>query len=125
MFPIFIACLFPHVVSPKVSATSYRENNGKQTPEYRKFQNNFDMLSKTLINHVPPSDLASKLFAANLIGGELNRKANREIVDEAERINSLLAAVHNQIELYRYNFQKFITILKGYRPLTELIKRLE
>ena len=83
------------------------------------------MLSKTLINHVPPSDLASKLFAANLIGGELNRKANREIVDEAERINSLLAAVHNQIELYRYNFQKFITILKGYRPLTELIKRLE
>ena len=83
------------------------------------------MLSKTLIIHVTPSDLASELFAANLIGGELNRKANRGIADEAERINSLLAAVHNQIELNKDNFQKFVTILKGYRQLTELIKHLE
>ena len=99
--------------------------DGKQTSEYKKFQNNFDKLLKVLINHVPPGDLASKLFAANFIGDELKRKSNREIADEAERINKLLAAVHNQIELNKDQFLKFIIILKEYPQLTELIKLLE
>ena len=99
--------------------------SGKQTPEYKKIQENYDKLSSTLVHQVLPGDLANKLFAAHLISEDLMRQANREIVDEAVRINNLLAAVHNQIELNCKMFQKFIKILEDYDQLTELLKLLK
>ena len=98
--------------------------SGKQTPEYKKIQENYDKLSSTLAHHVLPGDLANKLFAARLIGEELKQESNREIVGESTRINNLLAAVHNQIELNCKMFQKFIKILEDYDQLTELLKHL-
>jgi len=77
-----------------------------------------------LTDHVPPGDLGNKLFQAKLIGKELQRAANRGIVDEGERINKLLAAVHNQIELNSSNFYMFIKILEEYMELKELLKKL-
>ena len=99
--------------------------SGKQTPEYKKIQENYDKLSSTLARHVLPGDLANKLFAAHLIGEELKQESNREIVGETTRINNLLAAVHNQIELNCKTFQKFIKILEDYDQLTELLKLLK
>ena len=98
--------------------------SGKQPPEYRKIQDKYADLCNTLTDHVPPGDLANKLFQAKLIGKELQRTAAREIVDEKERINKLLAAVHNQIELKSANFYKFIKILEEYTELEELLKDL-
>ena len=102
----------------KVGATrdSYSKKfmSGKQTPEYKKIQENYDKLSTTLAHHVPPGDLANKLFAAHLIGEELKQESNREIVGQTTRINNLLAAVHNQIELNHKTFHKFINILEEY-----------
>ena len=99
--------------------------SGKQTPEYKKIRENYDKLSSTLAHHVPPGDLAIKLFAADLIGAELKQESNREIVGETTRINSLLAAVHNQIELNHKTFHKFINILEDYDQLKELLKLLK
>ena len=98
--------------------------SGKQTLEYKKIQENYDKLSSTFARHVLPGDLANKLFAAHLIGEELKQESNREIVGETTRINNLLAAVHNQIELNCKTFQKFIKILEDYDQLTELLKLL-
>jgi len=99
--------------------------SGKQTPEYKRIQENYDKLSSTLTYHVPPGDLANKLFTAQLIGEELMRQANRDNVDEAVRINNLLAAVLNQIELNCKTFHKFINILEDYDQLKELWKLLK
>ena len=96
--------------------------SGKQTPEYKKIQENYDKLSSTLVHQVLPGDLANKLFAAQLISEDLMRQANRYHVDEAVRINNLLAAVLNQIELNSKTFQKFINILEDYDQLMELLK---
>ena len=98
--------------------------SGKRTPEYRKIQDNYANICSTLTDHVPPGDLGNKLFQAKLIGKELKRAAARAIVDEEERINKLLAAVHNQIELKSANFYKFIEILEEYMELEELLKEL-
>jgi len=98
--------------------------SGKRTPEYHKIQDNYANICSTLTDHVPPVDLGNKLFQAKLIGKELQRAANRGIVDEGERINKLLAAVHNQIELNSSNFYKFIKILEEYMELKELLKKL-
>ena len=89
--------------------------SGKQTREYKKIQDNYATLSSTLTDQVPPGDLGNRLFEAHLIGGGLKRAANRQITDEAVRINDLLAAVHNQIELNLENFYKFIKILEEYK----------
>jgi len=88
------------------------------------FLENYDKISSTLINLVAPNDLANKLYSAKLIGWNLKRQANRNIVDEAERIGKLLSAVHNQIELNCTAFQKFIKILEDYSELEELLKLL-
>lgn len=104
--------------------TSGKLVSGKQTQEYNKIQENCAILSRTLANHVPPNDLANKLFAAQLIGEDLKRQANRGNVDEVVRIDNLLAAVHNQIELNCTVFQKFIEILQDYDQLEELLKLL-
>jgi len=113
----------------KVGATgdgySKKFMSGKQTPEYKRIQENYDKLSSTLTHHVPPRDLANKLFTAQLIGENLMQQANRDIVDEAVRINSLLAAVLNQIELNCNTFHKFINILEDYDQLKELLKLLK
>ena len=98
--------------------------SGKRTPEYRKIQDNYANICSTLTDHVPPGDLGNKLFQAKLIGKELKRAAARAIVDEEERINKLLAAVHNQIELKSANFYTFIEILEEYTELEELLKDL-
>lgn len=71
-----------------------------------------------------PNGLANKLFTANFIGDDLKRKAYNENVDEAVRIDKLLAAVHNQIESNCKVFQKFVEILEGYDDLEELIMKL-
>ena len=99
--------------------------SGKQTREYEKIQDNYATLSSTLTDQVPPADLGNKLFQAHLIGGDLKRAANKELADEAVRVNKLLSAVHNQIELNSQNFYKFIKILKDYKQLEELMKLLE
>ena len=99
--------------------------SGKQTREYKKIQENYATLSSTLTDQVPPGDLGNKLFQAHLIGGDLKRAANKELTDEAVRVNKLLSAVHNQIELNSQNFYKFIKILKDYKQLEELMKLLE
>ena len=99
--------------------------SGKQTREYKKIQDNYARLCSTLTEHVRPGDLGNKLFEAHLIGEDLKRAANRQIADEYARINDLLSAVHNQIELNSENFYKFIKILKEYKQLKELIKLLE
>jgi len=98
--------------------------SGKRTPEYRKIQDNYAKICSTLTDHVSPGDLGNKLFQDKLIGKELKRAAARAIVDEEERINKLLAAVHNQIELKSANFYKFIEILEEYVELEELLKEL-
>ena len=98
---------------------------GKQTREYKKIQDNYAKLSSTLTDQVSPRDLGNKLFEAHLIGRDLKRAANRELTDEAVRIDKLLAAVHNQIELNSENFYKFIKILEDYKQLEELVKLLE
>ena len=98
--------------------------SGKRTPEYRKIQDNYANICSTLTAHVPPGDLGNKLFSVSLIGDETKRAANREIVDEGQRINKLLAAVHSQIELKSANFNKFIEILEEYLELKELLKKL-
>ena len=103
---------------------SRRLFSGKQTPEYRKIQDNYATLSKTLTCHVLPNDLANKLFAAHLIGEGLKWKANSDNVDDAVRINCLLTAVHAQIELNCTVFQKFVEILQSYVQLEELLKLL-
>ena len=89
------------------------------------FQENYDKISSTLIDLVAPNDLANKLYSAKLIGGNPKRQANRNIVDEAERMGKLLSAVHNQIELNCTAFQKFIRILEDYSELEELLKNLK
>ena len=99
--------------------------SGKQTREYKKIQDNYATLSSTLTDHVSPGDLGNKLFQAHLIGRDLKRAANKELTDEAVRINKLLAAVHNQIELNSENFYKFIKILEDYKQLKDLMKLLE
>ena len=98
---------------------------GKQTREYKKIQDNYATLSSTLTDQVSPGDLENKQFEAHLIGGDLKHAANKELTDEAVRINKLLAAVHNQIELNSENFYKFIKILEDYKQLGELVKLLE
>ena len=98
--------------------------SGKQTPEYIKFQKNFAILSRTLTMHFSPNDLANELFAAQLIGVELQSGANYVYLDKAARINNLLSAVHNQIELNPTVYQKFIEILEGRSQLEELLKHL-
>jgi len=98
--------------------------SGKRTPEYRKIQDNYAKICSTLTDHVPPGDLGNKLFSARLIGNELKRAAGRGIIDEGERINKLLAAVHNQIELKSANFCEFIKILEEYTELEVLLKEL-
>jgi len=98
--------------------------SGKRTLEYRKIRDNYANLCSTLTDHVPPGDLGNKLFQAKLIGKESKRAAARGVVDEEERINKLLAAVHNQIELKSANFYKFIEILEEYTELEELLKDL-
>jgi len=98
--------------------------SGKRTPEYRKIQDNYANICSTLIDLVPPGDLGNRLFQAKLIGKELKRVANKGILDEGERINKLLAAVHNQIELNPANFYEFIKILEEYPELKELLKDL-
>ena len=98
---------------------------GKQTREYKKIQDNYATLSSTLTDQVSPGDLGNKLFEAHLIGVDLRRAANYELTDEAVRINKLLAAVHNQIELNSENFHKFIKILEDYKQLEHLMKLLE
>ena len=99
--------------------------SGKRTAEYRKIQDNYAKICSTLTEHVSPGDLASKLFTAKLVGNELKRFANKEIRDEEERINRLVGAVHNQIELNLDNFYSFIKILKEYAQLEELLKLLK
>ena len=99
--------------------------SGKHTPEYEKIQDNYAKLSTTLINQVSPGDLGNKLFEAHLIGEDLRRAANKELTEDAVRIDKLLAAVHNQIELNSENFYKFIKILKDYKQLKDLMKLLE
>jgi len=74
---------------------------------------------------VAPNDLANKLYSAKLIGWNLKRQANRNIVDEAERIGKLLSAVHNQIELNCTIYHKFIEILEDYSQLEEVLKSLK
>ena len=99
--------------------------SGKQTREYKKFQDNYATLSSTLTNQVLPGDLGNKLFQAHLIGEDFRRAASNEATDQATRIDKLLSAVHNQIELNSENFYKFIKILKDYKQLEELLKLLE
>ena len=99
--------------------------SGKQTQEYKKIQDNYATLSRTLTNQVSPGDLGNQLFQAHLIGGDFQLAANNEATCQATRINKLLAAVHNQIELNSENFYKFIKILKDYKQLEDLIKLLE
>ena len=89
------------------------------------FQENYDKISSTLIDLVAPNDLANRLYSAKLIGGYLKRQANRKNDDEAECIDKLLNAVHNQIELSCTAFQKFINILEDYSELEELLKLLK
>ena len=110
-------------MNPKVQ-TNEKLMSGKQTPEYSKVQENYAMLSKTLANLVPPNDLANKLFAAHLIGEDLKQQASNDNVNKTARIDNLLAAVHNQIELNCTVFQKFIEILQDYDQLEELLKLL-
>ena len=99
--------------------------SGKQTREYKKIQDNYATLASTLTNQVSPGDLGNKLFQAHLIGEDFRHTASNEALCQARRINKLLAAVHNQIELNSENFYKFIKILKDYKQLKELIKLLE
>ena len=99
--------------------------SGKQTQEYKKIQDTYATLSSTLTNQVSPGDLGNKLFQAHLIGEDLRCAANKQLTEDAVRIDKLLAAVHNQIELNSENFYKFIKILKDYKQLKDLIKLLE
>ena len=99
--------------------------SGKQTREYKKIQDNYARLCSTLTEQVSPGDLGNKLFQENLIGGDLKRAANKELTDEAVRVNKLLSAVHNQIDLNSENFYKFIKILKEYKQLGELMILLQ
>ena len=99
--------------------------SAKRTAEYRKIQDNYAKISSTLTELVSPGDLASKLFEARLVGKQLKQFANKEIRDDGERINRLLGAVHNQIELNSANFYKFIKILEEYVELEELLKLLK
>ena len=98
---------------------------GNRTPEYVVFQENYESISSTLRDLVAPNDLANKLYSAKLIGWNLKRQANRNIVDEAEHIDKLLGAVHNQIMLNCTVYQKFIEILENYSELEELLKSLK
>ena len=100
-------------------------SSGKQTQEYKKIQDTYATLSSTLTNQVSPGDLGNKLFQAHLIGEDLRRAANKQLTEDAVRIDKLLAAVHNQIELNSENFYKFIKILEDYKQLEELVKLLE
>ena len=69
-------------------------------------------------------DLANKLFAAQLIVEGVKSRANNANLGKKERINNLLSAVHNQIELNPTVYQKFIEILEGRSQLEELLKHL-
>ena len=92
-------------------------DSGTQTPEYIKFQDNYDTLSRTLRNHVAPNVLANKLFSAHLIGEDLKQQVNNNYMDEAVRIDKLLAAVHDKIRSNCKVFQKFVKILEDYDHL--------
>ena len=104
--------------------TSRKLVSGKHTREYINIQKTYDLLSRTLVCHVPPNGLANKLFAARLIGEDLRQESNRENIGVTTRINNLLAAMHNQIELNCSVFQKFIEILQNYDQLEEILKIL-
>ena len=98
--------------------------SGKRTPEYIKFQKNYATLSRTLAKHLSPDELANELFAAQLFVEDLKSQANYACLDKTVRINDLLSAVHNQIELNPGVYQKFIEILEGYSESEELLKLL-
>ena len=69
-------------------------------------------------------DLANKLFAAQLIVEGVKSRANNANLGKKERINNLLSAVHDQIQVNPGVYQKFIEILEGYSELEELLKLL-
>jgi len=62
---------------------------GKRTPEYIKFQNNYDILSRILATHLSPDELANELFAAHLIVEGLKSRVNYVYSDKTVRINDL------------------------------------
>ena len=99
--------------------------SGTRTPEYSVFQDYYATISTTLTELVTPNDLANRLYAAHLIGVNFKRKANKNILDERDRIETLLTAVHNQIGLNYTAYQKFIDILCDYEQLEELLKSLK
>ena len=98
--------------------------SGKRTPEYHKIQHNYANIRSTLTNLVPPEDLGNKLFAAALVGHEVRLTTYRLSISEQKKIDILLAAVTDQIELNPANFYKFIKILEEYMVLEELLKTL-
>ena len=104
--------------------TREHSKSGKKTREWIKIQKNYHTLSKTLEKHLSPGELANELFAAQLIGENLRSRANHVHPYNDVRIDNLLAAVHNQIELNPTVYQKFIEILEGYSQLEELLKHL-
>ena len=95
----------------------------RESVECRAFHKCFPVLADGISN---PGQLAVQLYSKKLIGPDILREAQKQVVEEREKIVKLLSAVEEQIVVSpATNFREFLDVLQNEPSLQLLSTRLK
>ena len=84
-----------------------------------------DQIISFLATNVSAGELADRLIVAGLIDDGIRHQALVRGVPTPENIRPMIDAVITRIELNVANYDKFISVLKQFRSLNDLIQLIE
>ena len=98
----------------------------KTTPQYQRLFSTFPTLVTALTPMVGAAELADKLyFSTRLITESVWEEASVGGVINSTKIRLLMKSVLSQVELNAANYEKFVTVLREFDGLQEIVELLE
>ena len=95
------------------------------TTEFSLISADFALIVQYLASSVNPARFADKLYVNNLITRENMENARILGITRSSLIRPLIAAVVTHVEINPANYDKFISILKEYGGLEDLVQVFE
>ena len=93
--------------------------------EYNRVALNRNKIVRFLAANVSAGELADELLVAGLISDDVRQKAQVAALSVSERIRPMIDAVITRIELNAAKYDLFISVLKQFRSLEDLVQYIE
>lgn len=84
-----------------------------------------DDIISFLAANVSPERLADRLRRENLIGDDIKERASTTTIAKSDRIRPMVDAVISRVKLNVAKHAKFISVLKQFQDLEDLIQFIE